>query len=287
MKPDELFTTTGGFATLGPELTEARARLDATVLAWAREVGARQQVFAPLMSVPALAGFDYFDNFPQLMLLAAPIEPAVLAAGADSARMSATLVRDDQVAPEALAPARWVLPSAACYNVYLDLSQETLSAPRYVTTVATCYRNETHYDGLRRLHAFTMREIVCVGPRETVLAHLAGFKPRILALAARLGLTLDIAAASDPFFQPEGGRGVLQKLFPVKEEFVHGGSLAIASVNFHRNFFGERCRISLDGGEPAYSACVAFGLERWLAALLETHGPDPDHILALLAGADA
>jgi hypothetical protein len=77
-------------------------------------------------------------------------------------------------------------------------------------------------------------------------------------------------------------------LFPVKEEFVFGDSLAIASVNFHRNFFGERCAITLPDGGPAFTSCVAFGLERWLAALADHFGAQahdlPDRVRAAARG---
>ena len=39
-----------------------------------------------------------------------------------------------------------------------------------------------------------------------------------------------------------------------------------ARLDFHRNFFGERCGITT-GGLPAYTSCAAFGLERWLSVL--------------------
>ena len=64
----------------------------------------------------------------------------------------------------------------------------------------------------------------------------------------------------------------MQQLFPVKEEFVYNGSLAIASVNFHRNFFGERLDIRTGDGAYAFSGCVAFGLERWISALGDHFG---------------
>ncbi|MYW44273.1 aminoacyl--tRNA ligase-related protein, partial [Streptomyces sp. SID161] len=179
---------------------------------------------------------------------------------------------------------RYGLVSAACYNVYLHHRSATLTAPRLVTTVAKCFRNEDHYDGLRRLHGFTMREIVCLGPREAVLDHLAAFRSKVVEFAARLGLALAVQPASDPFFEKGGGRALLAQLFPVKEEFVHAGELAIGSLNFHRNFFGERCGISLADGRAAYTGCVAFGLERWIAALLETHS-NIDDILQRVAEA--
>src|SRR5262249_8786797 len=158
------------------------------------------------------------------------------------------------------------LPSAACYNIYLHLQGTTLEAARYITTVATCFRNESSFNDLQRLWSFSMREIVCLGTADEVQRHLKAFKERILAFAAGLGLGLAIEVASDPFYQPQGARATLQKLFPQKEEMVYGGTLAIASLNFHRNFFGERCAIHTADGAPAFTGCVAFGIERWLHA---------------------
>lgn len=125
-----------------------------------------------------------------------------------------------------------------------------------------------------------MREIVCLGSTEAVQGHLRAFKVRILAFAERLGLGLEVAAATDPFYQPSSSVAVMQKLFPQKEEFQYKGELAIASVNFHRNFFGERCRIRTRDGEPVFTGCVAFGIERWLHALLDRFAGDAGAALA-------
>jgi hypothetical protein len=82
-------------------------------------------------------------------------------------------------------------------------------------------------------------------------------------------------AATDPFFNPSSNPKYLaQRLDPVKTEMVYGGDLAIGSVNFHRNYFGETFAIER-GGEPAFSGCVAFGLERWLYAFTDHFGPNP------------
>jgi hypothetical protein len=55
---------------------------------------------------------------------------------------------------------------------------------------------------------------------------------------------------------------------PTKRELCLADGLAIASINRHRSFFGEAYDIRY-GNEPARSACIAFGIERWLFALLE------------------
>jgi len=49
-------------------------------------------------------------------------------------------------------------------------------------------------------------------------------------------------------------------------------SVAAASFNPHERFFGEAFDIRLADGSPAASACVAFGIERWLLAFLAAHG---------------
>jgi hypothetical protein len=54
-----------------------------------------------------------------------------------------------------------------------------------------------------------------------------------------------------------------------------GRSLAVASLNDHELHFGEAFDLRLPGGAPASSACVAFGLERLLLAVLVQHGLHP------------
>lgn len=69
-------------------------------------------------------------------------------------------------------------------------------------------------------------------------------------------------------------KALAQILEPVKQELCTRDGLAIASLNKHRSFFGECYEINF-GDEAAHSACVAFGIERWLHALFQAHGSDP------------
>jgi len=86
--------------------------------------------------------------------------------------------------------------------------------------------------------------------------------------------------ATDPFYLGSDSRSLLSQLDPVKVEFVYTDGTAIASVNRHRNFFGERLGIDF-GQKPAYSGCLAFGVERWVHALLQVHG-DPQRALVAI-----
>jgi len=88
-----------------------------------------------------------------------------------------------------------------------------------------------------------------------------------------------VEVASDPFFAPTArGKAVLQRVKSLKHELLvdagDGPSLAIASFNNHEQFFGEAFDITLATGAPASSACVAFGVERWVLAILMAHGTE-------------
>ncbi|MEU3063785.1 hypothetical protein AB0P12_27495 [Streptomyces subrutilus] len=249
-----------GLATLDEPAVLLKNALDAVFTRWGAEAGARQQSYPPLLRADELRTLDYFRNFPHLGNPVTRIRPDRLAARAAARAETAALSATD------LADATHLLPSAACYGCFLHLSGTRADAPVLISTVAQCYRNEDHHDGLRRLWGFTMREIVCVGSAEAVRAHLERHQERISAFGEALGLSLERRPATDPFFEKDGSRTLLQMLAPVKDEYLHTDGTAVASTNNHRNFFGER-RAIRHAGRPAFTGCVAFGLERWVHAL--------------------
>jgi seryl-tRNA synthetase len=256
-----------GLSVLGPGQLGLLRRLDAHLLGWAEGAGATERRYPFLLRPADLDSIDYYENFPHLGL-------QVSTARADA--LGDYLGHAPRPVPnlpvELLNDARYNLPSAACYSIYLDLRGRRLAPDGSLhTTIATCFRNENYYDGLQRLLGFSMREIVFVGPAEAAKQHIVDSKARVLQLAADLGLQMTTEVATDPFFDPSGSRAKMQVLFPTKEEFVVDG-LAVGSVNYHRNFFGERCDIQIEDGGPAHTSCVAFGLERWLHVLTTAFG---------------
>ncbi|NED03686.1 hypothetical protein G3I55_18685 [Streptomyces sp. SID6648] len=259
-------TTDNGLKVLdGGQLRLLRA-IDAAFLRLARTWEAPEFRFPFLIGSKDLDTFDYFDNFPHLGLAATRLDPKRL--GALLAEAPRPL---DRIPAEVMEPTGFALPSAACYAIYLDLAGSELPAEGALrTTLGTCFRNEDHYDGLQRLLGFSMREIVFIGPEEGAKQHLLRAKDAVTTLCAELGLDVQLEVATDPFFDKNGGKAKMQRLFPVKEEFVVDG-LAIGSVNYHRNFFGERCSIRA-GDDLAHTSCLAFGLERWVHALTERFG---------------
>ncbi|WP_328379647.1 hypothetical protein OHB13_33740 [Streptomyces sp. NBC_00440] len=253
-----------GLPALGPEGTALLRLLDDTFESWGTDAGARAMTMAPLLPAADLARLDYYENFPHQAVLAAPLDL--------DRRDEAPFCTESGSFPcDALQPAGLGLPSASCYAVYLHHEGQQVPDDTLVTVVGWCFRKEEHYEGLRRQLGFRMREIVAIGSQEHAENHLRGFTERVTAFAEALDLPLRREAACDPFFDKGGSKALLQRLSPVKHEFLYE-DLAIASVNTHRNFFGDRCSISLADGGPAFTICVAFGLERWLSALTRRHG---------------
>ena len=172
------------------------------------------------------------------------------------------------------APIRDALTPAACYHFYAQFQGERLAAPKYVTTCAACFRRESHYLPLERQSSFSMREIVCLGTAEEVKEFLRASEAKAAAFFKKSGLRVEMKNATDPFFNPSGNpKYLLQKLDPVKSEMVFDDRLAIGSINFHRNYFGEAFDIQREGAE-AFSGCIAFGLERFMFAFLHQFGAD-------------
>jgi seryl-tRNA synthetase len=252
-----------GLQALSTGATALLTTLDSLFEHWGTGAGATSMIMPPLLPVESLARLDFYDNFPHQALL-------VCALNLDK-RESGTGARRTSFRSEVLESSSLALPSAACFAVYLYHEGQHLADGTTVTVLGRCFRREEHYDGLRRLLGFHMREIVALGTREFVVDHLHRFGDRIASFAAALDLTVRKEAATDPFYDKGAQRAVLQKLSPVKHEYLVG-DLAIASLNVHRNFFGERCNIRLaDTGESVFTSCVAFGLERWLSVLLDRY----------------
>lgn len=234
-------------------------------------------------TLPASALHGHLRSFPHQVTFATALDPAEanLAAFADGPVLDAS----GAVALTGTAPVTAVLTPAACYHVYHAHRGEQLPAAAYVTTRNTCFRREPGYEPLRRQWTFAMREIVCLGTAEETASFLAEARAAVDHFARLIDLRLDWAPATDPFFRSERHPGhLLQRIQPVKHEATYGGSLALGSVNLHHDHFGSAYAITRDG-VPATTACLAFGIERWLYALVDRHGTEPGGWPDLLAAA--
>ncbi len=248
---------------------EALARMrafDASVVRAAIAHGAEEEAHPPLLRLEVARRSGWLRSFPHLLTLAAPVEAPARARVAASQSVAAT----DLVSPaDALAP-------AACHAVFAERTRQRLAAEgACITASSACFRAEATEAPFVRHRCFTMREIVRVGGPDQVTDFVTAWQARLPRLASSLGVTAMLAVATDPFFDASGDPKAAAQavLGPVKHELVDDRGVALASVNLHRAFFTDAFAITRDGG-PCWSACVAFGLERWAGALADASEPD-------------
>jgi seryl-tRNA synthetase len=267
---DELHWSPDGCAALGGRLLASASQLDAMLRDLGRDFGADECRFPSMIAAAALAPAGYLKSFPH---------HATFAASASRDReVLATLAKNGACVPipaESLEPVSHMLTPAACYHFYPRLAGRHLDQPLYLTTACQCHRREDRYEPLRRQWCFWMREIVCIGSRDTVEHFAARCQSQIDTCVRRLDLAVTWQTAADSFFDPaHDPKALAQMVEPSKLELCLPDGLAIASVNSHRSFFGECYGIRV-ADDAAHSACVAFGIERWLFALLARHGANP------------
>ncbi len=175
-----------------------------------------------------------------------------------------------------------VLTPAACYPVYPAMAARgplPSGGATVDTGAALVFRSEPSGDPAR-LQMFHMRELVRLGDPDAVAAWRDAWRDRALELLCGLGLDARFDLANDPFFG-RGGRmlAASQREQALKFEIVvpiaGAEATAVASFNYHQDHFGHAHGLTLADGEGAHTACLGFGLERVVLALLHAHGLEP------------
>lgn len=176
-----------------------------------------------------------------------------------------------------------VLMPAACYPVYPAMAARG-PLPEGGVTIdpggAYVFRHEPSGDPAR-LQMFHMRELVRVAEPDTVATWRDAWRDRAIDLLRGLGLDANFDVATDPFF---GRRGRMmaasqreQELkFEILVQIAGDEPTAVASFNYHQDHFATTYGIETSTGEVAHTACLGFGHERIVLALLRTHGLDPE-----------
>jgi seryl-tRNA synthetase len=172
-----------------------------------------------------------------------------------------------------------MLAPAVCYPVYPAVAGWGPLPPGGTTVdvgAGYAFRNEPSGDAAR-MQAFHIRELVRIGEPEVVSAWRDDWRDRSIDFLRALGLQADFDVAADPFFGRAGRLlAASQREQALKFEIlapVRGPEpTAIASFNYHRDHFTATYGITMESGEVAHTACLGFGLERVVLALLAEHG---------------
>jgi seryl-tRNA synthetase len=262
----------------GHDYEDVRGRFDAYVTRVAIDAGEAPEVlrFPPVLPRKQIEDLGYLENFPHLAGSVFAFEGKELDARA--------------MAETAAAHGDWsghqhqtdlCLTPAVCYPVYPAIARRgTLPAGGVTIDPGASYafRHEPSGDPAR-LQMFHMRELVRIAEPEVVQAWRDGWRDRALELLRRLGLDADFDVANDPFFG-RSGRMMAQSQreqalkFEILVQIAGDEPTAIASFNYHQDHFTAIYGIDTADGGRAHTACLGFGHERIVLALLKTHGLD-------------
>ncbi|GAA4679817.1 amino acid--[acyl-carrier-protein] ligase [Frondihabitans cladoniiphilus] len=192
-----------------------------------------------------------------------------------------------------LSPAETMLVPAVCHPLYERLRGTLPEGGQVFDLEGFCFRHEPSRDPMR-LQAFRQHELVFVGADEDARTFRNDMAARQLEGLLELGLDAKTVAANDPFFGRTGrflarnqlaDEAKLEIVVPIYGDLDEG--TAIASANRHGDHFGATFGIETAEGDAAHSACLGWGLERVVLALVRTHGTDlktwPTEVLDLLA----
>lgn len=241
--------------------------LDQRLRRLALDYEAQEAAYPTLISCDVLRRAEYDRAFPHLLMTATPTSDPHLSA-------------DQLYLRENLATPRFFLSPAVCYHTYLHFAGQMIGSGTIVTARGTCFRNEDRelLVGRRQIE-FQMREIVLLGEKSWLEEQLARLQVAVEEVASEFHISGKWQTAADPFFLPSAsGKAALQRIRGTKLEYCVGEDdpLAIASINRHGTFFGERFQISRMDGLPIETACIAFGLDRWAAMRPELQAkPNP------------
>lgn len=229
--------------------------------------------FPPVMPRPDFNRTGFVESFPQLIGSVS----SFMGDDRAHARVRAASEEAEDWTKE-LEPTEVMMCSSACHPLYPTITGAVPEGGRVFDILGWCFRHEPSADPAR-MQCFRQRELVYVGNPEGAVAHRDRWAERAEELLGGLALEVSGEVANDPFFGRAGRiMAAAQREDALKIEVLapvtEGQLTAIASSNYHRDHFGSRFGIHDHDGEAAHSACVGFGLERIVLALLAAHGLD-------------
>jgi seryl-tRNA synthetase len=238
-----------------------------------------RMAFPPLLPRRQLEKIGYLKSFPHLA-------GAIFAFDGDEqqAAVQEERARRHQDWSEFQSMTDLVLTPAACYPVYPAVAARGPLQAGGITVDAGgsyVFRHEPSGDPAR-LQMFHQREIVRIGAPETVAAWRDAWRDRSVRLLESVGLDVSFDVASDPFFGRSGrllarSQRAQELKFEVLAQIAGPEPTAVASFNYHQDYFSSTYGIAINnGGGPAHTACLGFGLERITLALFRAHGFEVD-----------
>lgn len=248
--------------------------IDKLLLEIAVRHGAKVRDYPSIYTAEIMERNGYHKNFPQNVY------------GVTQIPHNYTLIKNIRESAASVIPADLFqsqgafLQPCVCYHCYAEI-QQTEQSEIVFTLKGRCFRHEIQWrlNQFRR-NEFTMREIVFMGDHEFVEGKRIQIMEEVWELFCTLGLYGQIVTARDPFFHYDDmkTKGAVQLMADAKYELeftsVNGNTSSIASFNNCQDTLCDKFEITDSAGQILHSGCVAFGIDRWRAALFERYGAD-------------
>ncbi len=288
---DDVLMASSDVHVMGPGLVSLRGDVLAvfrffehTFLRLSRRFDATENHYPVILPAQILEEVGYFGHFPQHVTFCTHlpedlpiIEAVARSANENQGRLAEELRAQVQIASHALKPAV-CLP---CYGQHRGARIPEGEVVR-VTMQNHVFRHETSpYDALARLWDFQVRDIVFMGSFQRLKALRQEVMDAAMDLCKELDLTARLELANDPFFLSENSNKIVyQRLGEVKYELMltiphRDMAVAASSFNLHRDFYASVYDIRHPDGAVAETACMGFGIERWVYGFLSQKGMDP------------
>lgn len=238
----------------------------------ASTMGAQEMIYPSTVDYDVLKKSGYFDNFSSVVQF---IKPSWKKGNRGKQKRN-----DSSGSHEQLFSAQKALLPAVCLPCYAALQGKQISSDMVVlTTKNRIFRAESAYPTIFQMNEFDVRDIVFIGKEDRVKAALEDGTEIVKKLAEYLGFSYTLNVSNDLFYgESSYAKSLFQILTKSKVELKAfsrdlGQYIPISSMNFHKYHFTETFNIKVNGIR-AVSACVGFGIQRWVLTFLNIYGTD-------------
>lgn len=272
LENDVIFFDNGqiGFGEKGKFLFDF---LDSEFSEIAYELGAVEKLYPVLLPLDDYSMTGYVRKTPQYAIFCSTVNESL-----KDLEQTDVAIHDKKV-KEIIKEPRFALSPSACFHTYIEYKDKTLKDNTIVTFRQNVFRNEgrLNYNEIGRLCDYHVREIVMIGSNEFILESRNKIMQKSKELMSKLQLIGDISIASDSFVVPKMQmyrkiQHIDKSKYEMHLNISPDKSISTASYNLHGKAFTDPFNISVENCEDTVTACVGFGLQRWVLAFLLQHG---------------
>lgn len=261
-----------GFGEKGKFLLEYLDELFANI---AHQLGAIEKMYPTLLPIRGYSKTGYLKKTPQYAMFCSAVNDNMSSLEQTDAAVHNNSVKDVVKEPE------YALSPSACFHTYLEYEDAVLEDNTIVTFKQNVFRNEgrLNYREIGRLCDYHVREVVMIGSNEYVLEMRNKIMEKSTEIMKYLNLNGDISLASDSFVVPKMQMyRKIQRIDKSKYEMhlkvSDNKSISTASFNLHGKAFTDPFNIRVKNCEDTVTACVGFGLQRWVISFLSQYSLD-------------